>query len=555
MVGEQLQRDAGDNRHEHRACFRHYNEVVCNFVERVAVFRSDCDDLAAASLDFADVADDLVEQGVLRRDDHDRHVFVDKGDRTVLHFGGRVAFGVDVADFLELQGAFHGDRVAEVAAEVQEVVCLAECLCDFGDAVRKLERLGDKIREIHDVLDDFGTGFKAESALTSEQKCNHGEHGHLACECLGASHTDFWAGVQVNATVACTCNRRTHAVTDGERGCALLLRFLQSGKRVCRFTGLADGEHERTRLDNRVSVAEFRSVFDFDRNASQVFNHVFTHHAGVVACAASRNDDAVDVAEFLDVRIETGELGVPFGGEQTTAGRIAEHFGLFENFLEHEMRESALRYGVCVKFHVLDFALHFVAAHVHDRVTAILDLHDVVVVQIDDLLRVVDDGRNVTGEIKVTVVPDTENERASATCANQDVRFFVADDPETERTFDLLERLEHGGLQIAVVIAGYEVGDDFRIGFGLEFDTFRNELRLEACVVFDNAVVDNRNFSVKARVRVRVGFGGGAVGGPARVGDTDGTLDGATLQFVFERFDFSGGADNLDFALVDDGNS
>lgn len=62
MVGEELQRNAGDNRHEHRAGLRHYNEVVCDFVERVAVFRGDGDDFTAAGLDFADVADNLVEE-------------------------------------------------------------------------------------------------------------------------------------------------------------------------------------------------------------------------------------------------------------------------------------------------------------------------------------------------------------------------------------------------------------------------------------------------------------------------------------------------------------
>ena len=35
---------------------------------------------------------------------------VDQGDRAVLHLGRRVALGVDVADLLELQGPFQGDR-------------------------------------------------------------------------------------------------------------------------------------------------------------------------------------------------------------------------------------------------------------------------------------------------------------------------------------------------------------------------------------------------------------------------------------------------------------
>jgi len=39
-----------------------------------------------------------------------RTLFADQRDGAVLHLGGRVALGVHVGDFLELQGAFEGDR-------------------------------------------------------------------------------------------------------------------------------------------------------------------------------------------------------------------------------------------------------------------------------------------------------------------------------------------------------------------------------------------------------------------------------------------------------------
>ena len=74
MVGEELQRDAGDDRHEHGDGVRDLDDVVGNLVERVAVLGGDRDDATAAGLDFAHVADDLVEQGVLRGDDDYGHV-------------------------------------------------------------------------------------------------------------------------------------------------------------------------------------------------------------------------------------------------------------------------------------------------------------------------------------------------------------------------------------------------------------------------------------------------------------------------------------------------
>ena len=64
--------------------------------------------------------------------DH-RHLFVDEGDRAVFHLCGRVAFSVDIGDFLELQGAFQGYGIVESAAEVQKVVRVGEGLCEVGD--------------------------------------------------------------------------------------------------------------------------------------------------------------------------------------------------------------------------------------------------------------------------------------------------------------------------------------------------------------------------------------------------------------------------------------
>ena len=155
------------------------------------------------------------------------------------------------------------------------------------------------------------------------------------------------------------------------------------------------------------------------------------------------------------------------------------------------MRESALGDCVGVKFHVLDFALHFVAAHVHDGISVVLNLDNIIIVKINDFLRVVDDGRDIACEVEVSFVSDTKNERTSTAGSDQYIRFFAANDSKSECAFNLLERLENCGLQIAVIIAGNEVRYDFGVGLGLEFDALGDELCLEACVVLDDAVMNN----------------------------------------------------------------
>ena len=51
-------------------------------------------------LSLLHVGNSLFEHPVMRRDHHDRHGLVDQRDRTMLELARRVAFGVDVGDFL-----------------------------------------------------------------------------------------------------------------------------------------------------------------------------------------------------------------------------------------------------------------------------------------------------------------------------------------------------------------------------------------------------------------------------------------------------------------------
>ena len=89
--------------------------------ELVVAARRERDDRPAARLDLLHVADHLLEDVIARRDRHDRHLLVDERDRAVLHLAGRIALGVNVGDFLELQRALERDRVVDAAAEIQEV--------------------------------------------------------------------------------------------------------------------------------------------------------------------------------------------------------------------------------------------------------------------------------------------------------------------------------------------------------------------------------------------------------------------------------------------------
>ena len=79
-------------------------------------------ELAAARAHFLQVRLQLLEQRVVGRDRDHRHVAVDQRERPVLELAGGVGLGVDVGDLLQLQRAFHRDRVVDAAAEEQRVL-------------------------------------------------------------------------------------------------------------------------------------------------------------------------------------------------------------------------------------------------------------------------------------------------------------------------------------------------------------------------------------------------------------------------------------------------
>ncbi len=66
----------------------------------------DRDNGAAACFDFLQIAQHFVVHDTTRNDEDRRRMFIDQGDRAMFHFSGRIAFGMDIADLFQLEGAF-----------------------------------------------------------------------------------------------------------------------------------------------------------------------------------------------------------------------------------------------------------------------------------------------------------------------------------------------------------------------------------------------------------------------------------------------------------------
>src|SRR6516225_7069724 len=86
----------------------------------------DQNDLAAARRNLLQVRERLLENAVEGRNDNHRHLLVDQGYWPVLELTRRVAFGVDVGDFLELERTLERKRETGAAAEIKDVVAFGE---------------------------------------------------------------------------------------------------------------------------------------------------------------------------------------------------------------------------------------------------------------------------------------------------------------------------------------------------------------------------------------------------------------------------------------------
>ena len=77
--------------------------------------------LAVASPDLLDITDHLGVDRIAGGNADHGHLLIDQGDRAMLHLAGGVAFGVDVADLLELEGPLQGDGIVDLPPQEEGI--------------------------------------------------------------------------------------------------------------------------------------------------------------------------------------------------------------------------------------------------------------------------------------------------------------------------------------------------------------------------------------------------------------------------------------------------
>ena len=289
--------------------------------------------------------------------------------------------------------------------------------------------------------------------------------------------------------------------------------MLQRGQRVGGFAALRDGDDQRVRVRHAVAIAVFAGDFDVDRHFGNRFYPVFCGQSGVIAGAAGQDQHRVDLLEYGEGLIaeQLRHDGLdPFE-------RVADGARLLENFFLHVVAIGAEFGRAGMHVHGMHFALRRLALRVDDPDPLQLQVDHVAFFQIDDLVGGAGQ-RHRVGRQEVLALADADDQRRAVTRADHPVWLVTAEHRDRIGAGQAFDRLLHGLEQVAGIQMVDQMRDHFGIGLALEHIAERGEFGAQLVVIFDDAVVHQRN-PLARKMRVRIVRGGRAMRGPAGVRD------------------------------------
>ena len=163
------------------------------------------------------------------------------------------------------------------------------------------------------------------------------------------------------------------------------------------------------------------------------------------------------------------------------------------------------------------------------------DPGNVAVLEVDHLAGVGHDGGDVARDDDV-LLADANHKGAALAGDDHLAGMLGRDEGDAVGAFDALQRLAGRGEEVALVEGRHQVRQDFGIGLRDELHAMLFKAGPQSGVVFDNAVVDERQRSAVGDVRVGVHRCGEAVGGPAGVRDAHRELPALLFrQLLFQK--------------------
>ena len=435
----------------------------------------------------------------------------------MLQLARGVRFGVDIADFLQLQRRFEADRVVEVPADEEERSVVFILARKALDPAVHVDGALAALRKRSNPAHELGAAFFIKFAeLIRHVYREHGEHRDLRRVALRRRDGDLRARPGVEHRVGGLRDRAVDDVDDADGLRAAALAFVQRGDGVRGLARLGYDYDERMRVDYRIAVAQLARDLNAHGNATERFDQVAPDTARVIRGAASGYHDAGHFAQPFARKIKPVEKDAVT--LQTRLYRRAERVRLLHYLLEHEVLVAALFRRLDRPVDMRRFLRDLASGGVVDRQRIRLHQRELAVFEVDHAARVAYQRRDVGGEV-FRAGADSDYQRARAAHRDERIRELGADYPERVRALETRHGLHHGLFKIAVEVHFEQMRHDLGIGVAAEGIPLLRQLLAERGVVLDDAVVDDGEASVIGNVRVRVELRRSAVGRPARMPD------------------------------------
>jgi len=295
-------------------------------------------------------------------------------------------------------------------------------------------------------------------------------------------------------------------------------------------------------------MAELRGDLDVARQVGQLLEGIAADLAGVEGGAAGHDLDPIDSGEVRRIG-----FGLAVHEVEVVGQGVLDAVGLLMDFLLHEVPVLALfdqgRRGGDLNDRPFDRR----SIHVEHPRAVPVDADIVALLQIADLLGEGPDRQGVRAQIHLALAPADDQRTAPPRTQDQPV---LALDQHRQRigAGQLVQHRLEGDQRVVVAaqFAVQQMGDDLGVGLAFEDMTFGRKVRLQLGEILDDAVVDQHDPA--GFVRVGVGRGGGAVGGPAGVADADGGVQRFGGQHSLQLANLALGAAAFD-APVDQGRN
>lgn len=404
-VGNELERDDVEETLEDVDGLGDLDLLSLGSLELLIVRVADDDGLTTTSNDLLVGVEGLFEEVITGEDHDDGKVLVDQSQDTVLQLTRHDSLAVKVGDFLNLESTLESSGELATTAEKEERLLVHEVLAELLDGGVKLKDGLDLGRDVGETLHDLLTTSLLGSTVLAQGQSEHDHGNELRGVGLGRGDTDLRTGVNVDTTVGEEGDGGADDVDDTNSQGTTLQAVAESHEGVGSLTRLRDEDAGVVTEDRSLSVKEIGSQLNGDGDLSKLLKDTTDSHARVVRGTTSNENDAAASADSRDVGAETTESDGLVGNVEATTHGVDDGLGLLENLLLHEVVELALHDLLELKLEGLDgsdVGASIGLLETVDVERALVDVGNVVVLKVHDLLGVLDNGRGVGGEEKLS---------------------------------------------------------------------------------------------------------------------------------------------------------